>query len=278
MQKPQGLVLPLATPLTADGGLDTGQMKRLVRRALDAGADALFANGSIGGFAFHTDATQAEIVAEVTGLAGGAVPVYAGVSDTSPARVLERIARLHGLPLAGVVALPPFFLRYGDADLERYFLCIAEASRFPVVMYENPKQVANSLTPALIEKLARHANIIGVKHSSDDEAVWSDLLSRDLPRERFGLVCGAELKMAQGLRAGFDGITGGFHNVMLDEAVALMRAARRGDWEAATAAQEEINAAYPRFVARGGFRGLNDAMRELGVGGVYTPSFLNSDS
>jgi 4-hydroxy-tetrahydrodipicolinate synthase len=272
--KPSGVILPLATPLT-QGQVDRTALARLIEFVLHAGVNALFANGSMGGFAFHTDETQVELIETVVELARGRVPVYSGVSDTSAERVLTRISRLRTLPLRAVVALPPFFYRYAQPDLEAFFVAIANASPFPVLLYDNPKQVANALTASTIENLAQHPNIHGIKHSGDDPTFWRELLTKNLPRERFGLICGAELKMSSGLAAGFDGITGGFHNVVPDLAVAIFRAATRGDWHAADLAQEKIVAMYPEFVREGGFRGLNAAMARLGVGGVYTPTFMN---
>ncbi len=277
MIKPSGVILPLATPLREDGAIDLETLERLIEFELAAGVDGIFANGSMGGFAFHTDARQAALIEAVVGLVAGRVPVYAGVSDTSTARVLEKIERLRELPLRAVVALPPYFLRYQAADLEAYFELIAERSPFPLILYDNPKQVANVLSADSIAALAQHPNVHGIKHSGDDEGFWAELLGKKLPRHRFSLICGAELKMAQGLEAGFDGVTGGFHNVVPHLAVALMRAARSLDWPRARDIQNEINALYPSFVRHGGFRGLNEAMAQLKIGGTYTPDFLNAE-
>jgi 4-hydroxy-tetrahydrodipicolinate synthase len=273
--KPSGVILPLATPLREDGAIDLETLSRLVEFELAAGVDAIFANGSMGGFAFHTDERQSELIEAVVRIVAARVPVYAGVSDTSPSRVLRKIDRLQGLPLRAVVALPPYFLHYPAADLEAFFERIAGRSPFPLILYDNPKQVANSLRADSIAGLAEHPNIHGIKHSGGDELFWRELLAKNLPRHRFSLICGAELKMAQGLEAGFDGITGGFHNVVPHLAVSLMQAARVQDWPRAHAIQNEINSRYPGFVRQGGFRGLNEAMAQLGIGGVYTPEFLN---
>jgi 4-hydroxy-tetrahydrodipicolinate synthase len=272
--KPSGVILPLATPLLPDGSIDRVTLSTLVEFELAAGIDAIFVNGSMGGFAFHTPNRQTTLIAAVVELVNQRVPVYAGVSDTSVTRVLANIDRLAGLPLRAVVALPPYFYRYSTADLEAFFLAIAAHSPYPLLLYDNPKQVANSLTVDCIATLAQHPNIHGIKHSGDDDSFWRSLLERQLPRHRFSLICGAELKMAHSLEAGFDGITGGFHNVVPHLAVSLMSAARQSDWPRAYSIQNQINSLYPSFVLHGGFRGLNEAMAQLRIGGTYTPEFL----
>ncbi|MBY0508166.1 MAG: dihydrodipicolinate synthase family protein [Bryobacteraceae bacterium] len=277
MNKLQGVILPLATPVLEHGRLDRATLARLIEFELAAGVDAIFANGSMGGFAFHTDAQQALLIEAVVEIVNGRVPVLAGVSDTSVVRVLEKTERVRHLPLRAVVALPPYFLRYSASDLDGFFREIASESCFPLVIYDNPKQVANCLDVATIASLAMHPNVHGIKHSGDDEPFWRSLLGAPLPRGRFSLICGAETKMADGLQAGFDGITGGFHNVVPQLAVELMDAARAAEWGRAHVIQAEINALYPAFVRRGGFRGLNEHMSRLGVGGKYTPSFLHQE-
>jgi len=261
LTKPQGFILPLATPVLASGEIDTATLARLIEFEIGAGAEAIFANGSMGGFAFHTDEHQARLIGACVDIVAGRVPVYAGVSDTSVSRVLAKLERLAGLPLRAVVALPPFFFRYQPAELEAFFVAIASASSFPLLLYDNPKQVVNRLSVESIVRLAGHPNI----HFAS------------LPRERFGLICGAELKMAAGLEAGFDGITGGFHNVVPSLAASLMAAARVRDWNQAHRIQDEISRLYPAFVQDGGFRGLNQAMARLGIGGTYTPTFLHQE-
>jgi dihydrodipicolinate synthase/N-acetylneuraminate lyase len=79
------------------------------------------------------------------------------------------------------------------------------------------------------------------------------------------MICGAEKMMAEGLKAGFDGMTGGFHNVVPGLAVALYKAAQRSDWDGCDVLQTKLNAAYRVFEVAGGWRGLEVALQYMGV-------------
>jgi 4-hydroxy-tetrahydrodipicolinate synthase len=184
----EGVIVPVATPLEAAGMADRAGMTRLVEFLIGAGVDGLFANGSMGGFAFHEDRVQVDTVECVCALAAGRVPLLAGASDTSACRVLAKMRTMAHLPLDAFVVLPPYYYIYDQAALVRFFETVAEGAPRPIVLYENPRLAHNSLTSASILALARHPNIRGLKISTGDVQVWQELLWSDLPRERFGLI------------------------------------------------------------------------------------------
>lgn len=263
--KLSGVIVPHVTPLTPDEQLDREGLARLIEFLLAAGVHGLFVNGSMGGFALLPDAQQLETVAESVALVGGRVPVLAGVSDTSTARVLARIR--HVLPLGpdAIVALPPFYYWCRQDEIARFYLAIADASTRPVVLYDNPKLVRNAIAPETIAKLAAHPNICGVKVSAPDAFKWQQVLRQELPRDRVGLVCGAEHMMSLALQLGFDGIAGGLHNLIPGLAVALFEAGRAGRIEEAERLQQKLNRVLRVFEIDGGWRGAQVALSALGI-------------
>jgi 4-hydroxy-tetrahydrodipicolinate synthase len=273
MTRPQGLIVPVATPLQSDGSaLDRPAMARLVAWLVNSGADALFVNGSFGGFAFHSPAKQVAIAETVCELAAGRLPVFAGVSDLGLDRVRALMHALAHLPIDAYVLLPPLYYVHSQADVERFCLLAADYSSKPIILYENPRLCANRILPPTIARLAQHPNIIGVKDSSPDESEWLALLDAGLPRDRFSLICGAENAMARALELGFDGITGGFHNLVPSWAAALMRAARALDFAQARAIQARINRAYRVFEVAGGWRGTAEILRWMGIADRIAPA------
>jgi len=265
MKKLGGVIVPVATPLDEHGGLDKEGLSRLVEYLLASGVHGLFANGSMSGFAFHPDRRQLEIIAAVVEFGRGRAPVLAGIADTSVERVLEKAEAAARFDVDAFVVLPPYYFLYGQAELYEYFRLIAERVSRPLVVYENPRLVQNSLTPETIARLLEHPNIVAVKHSAADPEAWREMMSQTVDRKRVSMICGAEKMMATGLKAGFDGMTGGFHNVVPGMAVSLWEAARRGEWERCEGLQVKLNAAYRVFEVAGGWRGLEVALQYMGV-------------
>lgn len=265
-----GVIVPIATPLDSRNGLDYEGLDRLVEYLLASGVHALFANGSMGGFAFHPDRRQVSVIEAVARCVRGRVPVLAGISDTSVERVLEKAKAVSDLPVDAYVVLPPYYFVYRQHELLEFFKMIADRVPRPVMAYENPRLVQNSLTPDTIARLLEHPNIIGVKHSGADAFAWQEMTRSISCRSRVSLICGAEKMMALGLQLGFDGMTGGFHNVVPKLAVSLFEAARQGLWNECEAHQRKLNAAYRAFEIAGGWHGLETALQYMGIASRIT--------
>jgi 4-hydroxy-tetrahydrodipicolinate synthase len=271
-----GVVIPVAVPLDASGAVDGSGLDRLVEYLIASEVDGLFANGSMGGFAFHEDEVQVAVIESVCRANRGRKPFLAGISDTSISRVLARAHALRDLPIDAFVALPPYYYIYEQPALIRFFQTLADALPRPLIVYENPRLAHNSLSPQSIATLALHPNIHGLKISTPDVQVWQELLWCGLPRDCFSLIAGAEKMMSTAMRLGFDGMTGGFHNLFAPLAVALFRAARTGDFDAADCLQQRLNRAYRVFELAGGWRGLEIAFRYMGIAEYAAPAPFNT--
>jgi 4-hydroxy-tetrahydrodipicolinate synthase len=263
--KPTGVIIPHVTPLTEDERLDHPALERLVEFLLAAGVHGLFANGSMGGFAFLDDAVQLACIEASIAAVDHRVPVLAGVADTSTGRALRRLRATTALRPDAVVVLPPFYYLARQDEIARFFLAIADASSVPVIVYDNPRLAKNAIEPDTLERLAHHENIVGAKVSVADVFKWQQILRLDLPRERFGLICGAEHLMGVGLQVGFDGLTGGLHNLVPDMAVAMMTAARAGRFDEVEQRQRQLNRVLRIFEIDGGWRGAEVVLSALGL-------------
>jgi dihydrodipicolinate synthase/N-acetylneuraminate lyase len=263
--KLSGVIVPHVTPLTRDERLDAAGLERLLEFLLRAGVHGIFSNGSMGGFAFYPDPMQLETIARTVEIVGGRVPVLAGVADTSTTRVLARVREAATLGADALVVLPPFYYLCRQDEIERFFRAVADESPLPIVLYDNPKLAKNAISPDTLAALAAHPNIIGAKVSATDVFKWQTIFRLDLPRERFALICGVEPMMGLGLQLGFDGVTGGVHNLVPGLAVALFDAVKAGRAEEAELIQQKLNRVYRVFEIDGGWRGAELTLAALGI-------------
>jgi 4-hydroxy-tetrahydrodipicolinate synthase len=269
--KIEGVVVPLATPLTRDRAPDLAALGRLIAHLLNAGVHGIFANGSMGAFALMSDAKQCAVVEAAAGHVANRVPVLAGISDTGLDRVIEKVRNFAGLGVDAFVATPPFYYICEQKELLRFFLALADAAPKPLILYDNPRLAKNVLAVETIVRLAQHPNICGIKISHPDVLVWQDLLRAPVDRGRFALISGAGRMTSLALQLGFDGITEGLHNIVPSLAVDLYAAQKAGNFVEGDCIQRRINRCFGVFEVAGGWRGLEVSLQALGIANFAAP-------
>ena len=163
----QGVVTALGTPLDRYEDLHEEGMRKQIRMQLAAGVDGLLVLGSMGCMQMLKDEVFVEAVEVTIDEVRGAVPVIVGCGDTSTERTLARVRLAENYPLTGVALIPPFIFRFSQTELHDYFTGVASQTSLPVYPYDNPGLTGHSLEFELVQELARHPNIVGLKASGD---------------------------------------------------------------------------------------------------------------
>lgn len=240
-----GIVPPLVSPLTADGELDVPSFERLLARQLDGGVHGVFVLGSSGEVGYLDDAQREAVVRTAVGVVAGAVPVMVGVCETSPRRVAEQARRLVGVGADAIVATAPFYVRTNEAGIERHFRDVAAATDAPVFAYDVPVRVHTKLDVDLLVRLGADGVIAGVKDSSGDDVAFRRLLAANQAAgSPLALFTGHEVVVDGAFLWGAHGAVPGLGNVDPAGYVRLWDLAQQGDWAAARAEQERLNALF----------------------------------
>ncbi|KRC73500.1 4-hydroxy-tetrahydrodipicolinate synthase [Achromobacter sp. Root83] len=157
----QGVWVPLVTPFSG-GAVDGGALRRLVRHYAAAGVDGLVVCGSTGEAASLDDAEQLAVLDAVLAEADE-LPVIMGLAGNHQGHVLQRLSAFGTRPLAGILAPAPYYVRAGQEGAAAYFRCLADASAFPLVLYDIPYRTGTTLDTATLLALATHPNIAAIK-------------------------------------------------------------------------------------------------------------------
>jgi len=264
---PLGGVIPaLATPLVGDDCVDRDGLRRLIRYLLGAGVHALFANGSMGGFAFLTDDEQVRSVATTVEEVRGRVPVIASIGETGTRRAVLLARRIASEGPDFLAVLPPFFYRTRQQHLIEFFGELASALSTPLVLYDNPVMTKNSLEPETVAELLRRIpSLAAIKVSDTCFVKLQAILEAGGSRDGFAVLCGSEHLMLVALQMGCHGSVGGLYNICPHLAVALWEAFRRGDLNEARRCQRELIAVWEVFQYGAIWGGFDEAMRYLGI-------------
>ena len=169
MSSVHGLVPILATPFEPDGALDRPSLRRLVEFQLASGVDGVAVFGMASeGFALTTD-DRRRILQTVTDVAGGAVPVVAGVNGTSTVTAIEQ-AREVGGAAAALMVLPPFMVKPSPAQLVDFYGDVAAATDAEVMVQDAPGSTGVAMSPSLIVELSKLDGVTSVKVESPPTA------------------------------------------------------------------------------------------------------------
>ncbi|WP_235500239.1 dihydrodipicolinate synthase family protein [Leifsonia sp. Root227] len=275
MSKPSfsGVIPPIVTPFAEDGSLDVASFERLIESQITAGVNGLFALGSSGEVGFLTDAARSAVLTEAVRIAGGRVPVLAGVNDMSTARVIEQIRIAEFAGVDAVVATVPFYVRPNIVEIESHFRALAAATSLPIFAYDVPVRVNLKLERDLLIRLGLDGVIAGVKDSSGDDVAFRRLVAANEAAGRpLVLFTGHEIVVDGALLAGADGVVPGLGNVDPASYVRLFEAAKAGDWAEAKRIQDQLASLFEIvFQAQGvsgeaaGLGAFKTALQAIGV-------------
>ena len=238
-----GVIPPLVTPLTDDGGLDLTSLQRLIEHVLDDGASGVFLLGSTGEGTSFTAAERTALITATVDQVAGRCPVLVGVLAPGSRETAESARAAIDAGADALVASAPFYVATDPGEIGRHYRVIAAAAgTTPVLAYDIPVRVHTKLPAEVLIDLAADGIIAGIKDSSQDVAGIRQLL---MARESRGLsqlsvLTGSENTADLSVQLGVDGIIPGLGNIEVSSFGRVIDAVRAGDTQTALAAQERI--------------------------------------
>lgn len=228
-----GVFPAVTTQFDADLAVDLTATQAVQAALVDTGVHGLIVLGTCGENNSLTAEEKRAVLGAAVKVANGRVPVIAGVSEltTSAATAFARDAEAIGA--SGLMALPAMVYVPTPAELEWHFCAIAQSTRLPIMLYNNPPAYRTAIDLETLARLAEVPNIVAVKESSPDSRRFTDLINAF--GERFVLFAGLDDVAFEGLTLGARGWVSGLTNAFPHESLALYQALRAGDLERARA-------------------------------------------
>ena len=271
MKTLQGIVAPMATPLTRDDRIDTKATRALVNFLIDGGIDGLFPLGTSGEFALFGKEERKTMVETVVDETNGRVPVVAGVSDPSLENVLAFAKDAEDAGADAIVATSPYYYTTSEDGLFDHFETIARKGGLPLIVYNIPEWTHLFVPPSVVQRLAEKKLIVGMKYTEYN--LLNLLRFLKTVGKRIAILTGSDAMTLTNLEYGGSGAVIGVANVVPKLASAVFDEFKRGNLDAARQAQWRL---LPIIEAIGVGRfpaGLKEAMSMIGmpVGGVKHP-------
>ena len=236
----RGVVVPMVTPVTAEGSLDTAAVERIIERFAQTGVAPLLM-GTTGEGNSVSRADGLLLVETAVKAARGRILIYAGLTGNC---VSEQVTQANAYTRAGadvIVATLPNYYALTPEQMEQYYLQLADSIQGPLMLYNILATTHMSIPVDVIERLSHHPNIVGLKDSERDMDRMAQCINISKKRDDFAYFCGWAAQSEHSLSLGGDGIvpsTGNFVPEMFQE---LYLSAVGGNPERAIQLQEQTN-------------------------------------
>ena len=265
-----GIFPPIPTPFdAATGDFAPTRLQQNITRLLAEQVDGIVVSGTTGEASMLDPDEQREVVAAASEAVQQQAWLIAGTGGESTRQTIELslAAAAEGADAVLVRAPSYFSAQTTPATLATHFRAVADASSVPVIIYNIPKYTRISLDPALLQQLAGHERIIGVKDSSGD---LKNLTAYRSAVPEWSVLAGSASLLYAGLELGCQGGVIGVSCYAAGLCVQLMRAFAKGDRTAAARLQEQITPLDKEIVGKLGPAGVKGAMDAVGLYGGPT--------
>jgi dihydrodipicolinate synthase/N-acetylneuraminate lyase len=216
----EGVYAAAVTPRRSAAEADLAALWALFDFLAARGLDGLVLMGSTGEFVHFSLDERIRMM----GLAvkRSRLPLLINVSHTTLDGALELAQAAAGAGAAGLLLMPPYFYRYGQADLLVFFKRFRDEMRHapPLLLYNIPL-FTNPLEPETVAGLIAYG-YAGVK---DSGGVWEDFETvRNLCAGRdYTFLAGSDRLFARARAAGAHGVVSGVASAVPELLVALNR-------------------------------------------------------
>lgn len=174
MNRIQGSIVALVTPMHEDGSVDYPGLRSLIDWHIAEGTNVICVVGTTGESATVSVEEHCEIIRVAVEHAKGRVPIMAGAgaNSTTEAISLSRFAKEVGAD--ATLQVVPYYNKPSQEGIYRHFKAIAEAVDIPVMLYNVPGRTVADMQHETVLRLSQVPGIFGIKEATGDieRAAW----------------------------------------------------------------------------------------------------------
>lgn len=245
-----GLIVALPTPFDSAGDLDIDRLHALIEHYVGIGVEGIYCAGSTGeGLLLSLD-ERMQLAEESVKAASGRIPVISHVGTLTTRDSTELAIGAKASGVTAVSMIPPLYYSYGDGDLRKYYLDVAEASDMSMLVYDIPALSGVQMNVDLISDLFEHPRIIGAKHTNPNLYPAMQIMQRYPQKAMFN---GLDEQYLPAMTAGMSGTIGTTVGLQFELFAEVTRALQADDLIRARYVQALIGQAISVLVEIGVF-------------------------
>ncbi|HXN73822.1 MAG TPA: dihydrodipicolinate synthase family protein [Candidatus Acidoferrales bacterium] len=275
MVKLHGIFPPLTTPFAPDGSVSLAHLRDNIKRYNQTRLAGYVVNGSTSESVLLRWDEVYRIWETARDAATQTKILIAGTGAESTAETIEHTNRAAAVGYAVALVRTPSFYKAAMSEdaLAEHYLRVADAARIPILVYSVPIFTHITVEAGLIQRVAKHPNIIGMKDSSGNVQGVAHIIAA-APKE-FQTLVGSASTLYESLEKGAAGAILAVACAFPELCVETYEASRAGESAKAHSLAQQLISPAKMFGAQYGIAGLKYALDRLGYfGGATRPPLL----
>jgi len=257
----KGMIPPMVTPFDESGAVRYSDFERNIDRYLEAGIDGYLVLGSNGESVYLEHEEKLTLIEGARRRVPSSCTLLAGTGVESTRATIELTREAADRGVDAVLVKNPFYFKSQmtyDVYLAHY-TAVADASPVPVIIYNVPVFTGVPLQSSLVIELAKHPNILGLKDSSGDVKLISEVVWNTDPK-KFSVLAGAAPTLFPSMMAGARGGIVALACAAPKATLAINKSMVAEDYKRAGVIQRIIAPAAVAVTEKYGIAGLKAAM------------------
>jgi 4-hydroxy-tetrahydrodipicolinate synthase len=165
-KKLSGSFVALITPFNKNGSVDFAAFRSLLRFHEEHGTAAVLIMGSTGETSMLSPEEKKKIIVETAKMKTAKMPIFFGCTANNTEATIADVKFAKDNGADGAILAAPAYICAPEADIERFFLDVADATDLPLGIYNNPPRVKSDLHWDHLLRIFKHPNYVVHKEST----------------------------------------------------------------------------------------------------------------
>lgn len=227
----EGVMPAITTQFDVKGNLDLDTFKINLSHQINAGVNGIILGGTLGEASTLTNQEKQQLLAVTLGEVNGKIPVIMNIAEQATIEAIRLAQKAESEGADGLMLLPPMRYKATDEETVTFFSTIANATKLPIMIYNNPIDYKIEVTLEMFAALESYKNITAVKESTRDITNITRMINRF--GDRFQILCGVDTIAMEALLMGANGWVAGLVDAFPRETVAIYSYCKQGELEKA---------------------------------------------
>ena len=222
----QGVMPALTTQFDAQEQLNLEAFELNLVAQIEAGVHGIVLGGTLGEASTLTADEKVLLLKKAQDVISGRIPVIINIAEQSTGDAIAAAQAAEANGADGLMLLPPMRYKATDEETVQYFVAIAQSTKLPIMIYNNPVDYKIEVTLDMFDELQQYKNIQAVKESTRDISNVTRMINRF--GSRYQILCGVDTLAMESLVMGADGWVAGLVDAFPRETVAIFAYTKAG--------------------------------------------------